>query len=250
MRFAAVLRHKSQKPDSLIRQVRLERRSKVKIENDDLQGWAVSYSDMLMVLMSFFVIFFSFEEKKREGLISKIALEMSAKAGQEVTSMGTGMGKSSVTEVGMPAKSLVTHEGAVTTIDDLAPKLVAIAPSVVSARTNDYLVVSLSDQVYANRQFEVKGPVKQELERVLEALDPYRDAVRITFIGHTDNVKIANRNAYLSNNQDLSSLRAARALTFASERGFDPRFLSSEAAGPHGRGSRSLSLKVEVRSAQ
>ena len=82
------------KAESYLRQVRIERRSKAQIASEDMQSWAVSYSDMLMVLMSFFVIFFSFEDKKRDDLVSQISLEMQAKSGggglQDVTGKAGG----------------------------------------------------------------------------------------------------------------------------------------------------------------
>ncbi|MEY4066263.1 MAG: OmpA family [Pseudomonadota bacterium] len=51
----------------------IERRKSAAFATDDSQTWAVSYADMLMVLMSFFVLFFSTDKKNGQNMLDKVA---------------------------------------------------------------------------------------------------------------------------------------------------------------------------------
>ena len=51
------------------------------IHVDEGHGWAVSYSDLLMVLMSFFIIFFSFNDKDKEKPPSDVLQEFAFSLG-------------------------------------------------------------------------------------------------------------------------------------------------------------------------
>ncbi len=220
-----------------LRHVRLERKAKTQISSDDGQGWAVSYSDMLMVLMSFFVIYFSFDDKQKESLVSKIAIEMRAKAGNSTKDLPSVAGSFSETEP-------QTAKHATPKISDIVEKLRAESISSEVSVDSDQLTIHLSDQVYASRQFAINKAIQMELGIILDTLSPFKEHVRITFIGHTDDSILQSQSKYLSNNLDLSSLRASRAISFAVGRGFDPRNLAIEAVASNVRNTRSLSIKV------
>ncbi|RYZ56260.1 MAG: hypothetical protein EOP07_12820, partial [Proteobacteria bacterium] len=67
-----------QRHDKPLRHVRIEHK-KAQLSAEDSASWAVSYSDMLMVLMSFFIIFFSYDESKRSTILSELSTEMNGK---------------------------------------------------------------------------------------------------------------------------------------------------------------------------
>ena len=81
--------------------------------SEESNGWAISYSDLLMVLMSFFIIFFSYQEEKPQDLLSDLAISFNGKQGfkQEKSQdsdkragagegAGTGMGAGAGTGAG------------------------------------------------------------------------------------------------------------------------------------------------------
>jgi flagellar motor protein MotB len=129
-------------------------------------------------------------------------------------------------------------------VAEIAEKLRSNSISSVLSPDADQLTIHLSDQVYASRQFAINNEIEVELGLLLDTLSPFKDRVRITFIGHSDNAPLQVQDRYLSSNLDLSSLRASRATSFAVGRGFDIRKLAIEAVGLDLRNSRTLSIKV------
>jgi flagellar motor protein MotB len=238
-----------------VRHVRLERRPKTQLSNDDSTAWAVSYSDMLMVLMSFFVLFFSFEESKRQSIVSQIAMDMHISTEKEVAkdAAAGGGGKGSYPGLGAgnslipPAPLGVVAKGGPFTITDLMTSFEQASYKVSSNDKKDVLVVNLSDEIFGSRQFDLTGPVKKELNKALELLTPYKDQIKIVFIGHSDSDALTKTNRFMTNNIELSSLRASRALEYAAELGFDPAFLTVEAAASTLRNTRSVSIRIQQR---
>ncbi len=226
-----------------LRQVRIESRKRAEISQDDGQNWAVSYSDMLMVLMSFFVIFFSTDEKGKENVLNKIAVEI-----QSTTKLNAKL-KSPIEERsklnGAEFKDRI-QESPSLIVNELAEMLARKSiQSTISSNLNS-IVIDLPNQLYESRQFAITESIRNQLDPLLEVIKIRAANISITFIGHTDSLQLSNPGKYLSSNTDLSSLRASRALEYAVAFGFDSRTLSSQGAQSNIRNTRSLSIKVEV----
>src|SRR5690606_32388287 len=152
------------------------RKQKSQIVNEDGNSWAVSYSDMLMVLMSFFVIFFSFEGEQREKIISRIAVDIN-----DQTNKGTGGsggsnsgGKAAVSqETGQVKVAKKAHSG----LAEIAEILRGTATVTVGPSDLNELTVQLGDQIYGKGEFNVSGKLRRDLDKVLSVLLPYRDFI-------------------------------------------------------------------------
>ncbi|MEI8027602.1 MAG: flagellar motor protein MotB [Pseudomonadota bacterium] len=245
-----------------VRHLRMERKPSTQLAADDGQNWAVSYADMLMVLMSFFVIFFSFEGKQKESLLSKLSIEMQAKSskaivnasqssentvGEKGGSNGVARQQAGISSMGEQTSQQSTQQQAEKTdeIMNLISTELEKRLFTVSKEANiEQLTVHLSDQIYGLRQFALNPKLEKELNEVLEIVRPHKDKVRIIFIGHSDSLPLSAPDSHLANNLDLSSLRASRAISYATSQGFDVRYLSIAAAAENMRNSRSLSLKI------
>ena len=220
-----------------LRHIRVEQRPKSQLSSEENQNWAVSYSDMLMVLMSFFIIFFSFnEEHPEKNIIRQISSQMHHQK----------------PETGSLEKSQPHKKTLPVTTENTSLQNISIAfkqNNIELSNGNDQssLTVHLKDQLYSKRQFVIEGQVKDELKKVLQILLPYKDKLQITLIGHSDQLALSNAGFYLASNLDLSSLRASRALSFAIEEGYDPSQLTIQAATDQSRNTRSLSIKVVSR---
>lgn len=214
-----------------VRHVRVESAAKPQILSEDAQSWAISYSDMLMVLMSFFIIFFSFDDKKPEEIVDKIALEIKGQLPVKE-------------EVAKPILKNEKLQGPAEDIKKIAELFTEKSFKILTSRNSRFLRLDLSDQLYSKRSFKISGKAKIELESVLKLLEPYKKSIKIVFIGHSDKSNVSKANQFLSNNLDLSALRAVRALEFASFQGFPMSQLATETEGPVKRDSRSLSLKI------
>jgi flagellar motor protein MotB len=238
-----------------IRHLRLERKASTQLTADDGQTWAVSYADMLMVLMSFFVIFFSFEGKQKESLLSKLSIEMQAKSdkvivnasqGAENTGANGGAGGKSggVSSMGGQTSQQATQQKTEQIMSSISTQLEKQLFTVSKEANTEQLTVNLSDQIYGLRQFALNPKLENELNQVFETIRPHKDKLRIIFIGHSDSLPLSAPDSHLANNLDLSSLRASRAISYATSQGFDARNLSIAAAAENLRNSRSLSLKI------
>lgn len=220
-----------QRHDKPLRHVRIEHK-KAQLSAEDSASWAVSYSDMLMVLMSFFIIFFSYDESKRSTILSELSTEMNGKVAKvSAKSPVPGMEEE---EVSIGREQLQSMNESMKD---------AAIHSDLSAQTEE-LTIHLSDGLYEPRTFDLNLKAKVELEKVLRVLKPYNQKVRIVFIGHADSSTFRRGNKYLGNNFDLSALRASRAMALGLEMGFDIAYLSIEAEGSNLRNSRTLSLKI------
>ena len=60
---------------------RVERARAIHLEDETSHLWAVSYADFLMVLLSFFIIFFSLDKKTKDSVIDEIMLYSSGQEG-------------------------------------------------------------------------------------------------------------------------------------------------------------------------
>ncbi len=216
---------------------RVVRTERSHVEEGDAHLWAVSYSDLLMVLMSFFVIYFSFDDASsaKTGILN-IAKSMkgdvvagSATDGGTMKNTGTGSGTGFVNG----------------TNDSFKKRLESLNVKVETP--GSALMLNLESDIFPLGQFELNGDTQARLKEVLDIVKPYKDEVEIVIIGHSDSARMGKKNTYLSNNFDLSSLRALKALQFLLEQGFPSDRISAQGAGENARNSRSLSLKIQLR---
>ena len=208
---------------------------------DESTSWAVSYSDMLMVLMSFFIIFFSYDESKRETGLSQISTDLSGRLAK------AGSPESLATEEADSESDDTGDEGSEGINPQLSSMDLALKQNAVTSKFaihNDALTIQLSDGLYEARAFDLNDKARTELKKILDVLKPYNKKLRIVFIGHADSATFTRGNKYLGNNFDLSALRASRAMALGVQLGFDISFMAIEAEGSNLRNSRTLSLKI------
>lgn len=244
----------------------LERAGNVALESgDDSHSWAVSYSDLLMVLMSFFVIFFSFSDSEKENALSEIAVSVQGAAPggvQAAPAVPSPIPAQAAQQQRNGAVSLHAKpndgagegtEGAESSHakDKIRARLetafAELGQTPTSEPLRNRLAIRFSPNLYRPRQFRVDGLLKIELDRVLAVLKPYIGKVELHFIGHSDSRAISDlKRDAITSNFALSSLRAASALEYALVRGFPSEHLFVEGAAENLGSSRTLSLRIEL----
>lgn len=203
--------------------------------HDDGHAWAVSYADFLMVLLSFFVIFFSIDSNEKETLIDSIA----AKSGFDKTA-GSG-GKES-------DRTLASFSALPAGVQEVGDALEGFFVEKVDGKQKLYIY--LDDDIYPPGKIDLPFQQIEKLKQILRTLEPFNGKINITFIGHTDNTVVArSKSTYVKDNFDLSSLRATRALQQAVKADFDPSHMYAQGVAEHTRGSRTLSLVITPREA-
>lgn len=198
-------------------------------EDDNGHLWAVSYADFLMVLLSFFILFYSIDNKSRDSLILKLSQEFSKDAPKGSQSAGRGPSATSFTKQ--------NHEDLFQSIQGL---------NLAVSKDHLSLVVDFPDDLFPTGRYKLTNKQTQTLTNLLEKLRPYDGKVNLYFEGHTDSAPlIVHRNELVTDNYMLSSLRAMIALNLAKTLNFDEKTLFMQANSSNIRNSRSLSIRIE-----
>ena len=214
------------RPERAPNQLRVEREEDFVFEAEE-GSWAISYSDLLMVLMSFFVLFYQATPGKTKSLLEQLAVTVG--------------GKPAVVAKPPSVKAPPAMP------ETLAAVLAAAHLPVDIETSRRSLVVHLPDNVYPPRGFRTTPEVERLLASLMDRLAPYAGQVDLYFVGHTDQQPLSHGNAYLSDNFDLSTLRATHALQFALAHGFPKDHLFAQGGAENLRDSRSLSIRIKPR---
>jgi flagellar motor protein MotB len=208
-------------PHKKIRHSRIEKSESHPIADESSHLWAVSYADLLMVLLSFFIIFFSVDQSKRKSLVQKIA---------------------SATEATNEVRTLASA-GSHLNIRTLMPK---IAEAKISVQQNgETLRIEFPNNVFKKGQSDLPEFEKKRLAQILKTLRPFQEQIELVFIGHSDPAPVKRaKSRNLRDNYDLSAIRASRALNLASTMGFDPKVMRTSGAAQYDRPSRTLTIEV------
>ncbi len=219
---------------------RIERRAdNAQVHDDSAHLWAVSYADFLMVLLCFFIIFFSVDENQKESVIKKIFLTQEGSSGGPGNGYGTGAGPV-VESRGVASK----ESGAVFSRQALEAALEDYSFSKFD--NSEGLLVHFKDDLYEKGSFEISLEHKAQFNVFLEKVRPYSDQVSMTFIGHADAdlVNPKTKKIY-KDNFDLSAIRATRALQYAVRFGFPEEQVSAKGNSKNSRVTRSLSVLIK-----
>lgn len=209
-------------------------------EDEGAHLWAVSYADLLMVLMSFFVIFFSThkegDSEKKNQIINIIGSALKNKVPTEMT------GHESVPVVSRKPNFVAS-------LADVSKALQRSRwkPEDPDAK-GERIKVNLPDNMYKPGEFVSNAQIKASLASIFKIIEPYKEKIEIVLVGHSDSVPLKySANPYLQDNYALSSLRASHALQYVVSLNYDPKQLYVRASSYNERQSRSLSLELKVR---
>lgn len=212
-----------------LNEIRVTRKTTMKVEGGDGHGWAVSYADLLMVLLSFFVIFFSLEEEDPSNSHNQLRVIAAAMKGKP---SGKHEFKSTKTDGLSDLTEALKVDGLKVTIKD------------------DVLLVDLENGVFLSGAWKADANLKKQVDMVLEQIAPFKDKLSITIIGHADTRPMKNRNEYLSDNFDLSSLRALNILKYVLTKGIPATQASARAASSNDRDARSVTFELRLKKAE
>lgn len=214
---------------------RAERHDGIVVAEDENQHlWAVSYSDFLMALLAFFILFFSMDDPPgRQKLIMQIAGEFKGDAsstGLKSPGFGAGNGYGDAQNKRMPSALMTSLKTMNVKVD----------------QEKESLVINLPDDFFMPGQYKVSSAHNPKIQAILDLLKPYGGKINIYFEGHADSSPLRlHKNDIIVDNFVLSSLRASTMLQLALGQGFPEKNLFIQAASSNIRNSRSLSIRVE-----
>ncbi len=198
------------------------------------QVWAVAYADLLMVLLSFFTLFYSASSAPKGRGLVELALSMKGQTG--ATGGSTASASGSVVGLKRTAADAMV---------DLSDRLKPF--SVESKWQGSSLALHFPDDAFATGSHQVGKELEQELIEVQTALGPHIDRLEFVVIGHADSKPLVPRNAYVRDNFDLSTQRALSAMRRLQSLGLPRERLMIQGAADNDRAQRSLTLMIRLR---
>lgn len=242
-------------PSDQARPFRVTRRASLAVEHKENLNWAVSYSDLLMVLMSFFILFFSMEDKSKTpkdgpSPLERIAMGMRGQTAPSPAAsasappparMGAGADGSAVSGPEAIARS---GNGFQERLDGWNAKLKSARLHTKISGEN--LIVDFPEAVYAPGRYDVPASVQDDLRTVAGLLAEDLERVQLVVIGHADPQPLRARREFLQDNFDLSTIRALRGLRFMASLGIPEARLFAQGASSNDRGQRSISIEIRA----
>lgn len=206
-------------------------------EDENAHLWAVSYSDFLMALLSFFIIFFSMDEKGQSQLFLQIEKQFS-----DVAHKKSGLNN---TKDGRQPDSQKTDDQAQEAVSSKTLQQTLKDLNVETHADLNRFVVDFPKDFFKNGDYKIIDDQKGLVSLVLNKLRPFEKDIKIYFEGHTDDRPSNKKVESLTvDNFLLSSLRASTALMIARDLGFQEKNMYIQAASSHKRNTRSLSMHV------
>lgn len=201
-------------------------------EDENQHLWAVSYSDFLMVLLSFFILFFSAEAPQKQQLIMELASHFTGQKEGPGSGSGNGTGIGPMGRQRMPSGIFESLRALNVTVD----------------KEKDSLIVNFPNDLYGPGKHRIEKDKAAMVENFLNVVKPYQSNVNLYFEGHADAAPLKiHKSDIIVDNFVLSSLRASTALGLARDMGFPEKYMFIQAASSNLRNSRSLSIRIEPR---
>ncbi|HAG91332.1 MAG TPA: hypothetical protein DCL41_05645 [Bdellovibrionales bacterium] len=178
----------------------LERRNHASPEGDHNSNWAISYGDMITLLLAFFVMFFSVDKSSEKAEIKLLAqlIQKEFKEQREPAAERTW---------GMPTEN---EAGNYVGMGEIIKEKLNVSTAVKGNR----LIIEFPDTSFFNTaDYKLTQSGVAALERFAKVFTKFSGQLRLVVRGYTDNrpVRAGARSAY-SDNLELSSLRAISAL--------------------------------------
>ena len=235
---------------------RVDREEDYHIEDETAHLWAVSYADFLMVLLSFFIIFFSVDEKKQENVINRIVADIGneseakgakgQKGGQGVGQAGKGPGQGKGT--GHPKTDSPRN------IDSIQKEVLRDVLKnfkLTVEKKEKAIHLKFPDNIYPAGQIHLNNQNRKLLSLVLKKLMPFSNEIDLIFVGHTDSLPMRkNASKVITDNFSLSVIRATRALQLAIRAGYPVDRLAAKGSADKRRSTRTLTLVVQARTSE
>lgn len=199
--------------------------------------WVVSYADLLMVLLCFFVLFFSQDKSSRDSLIHRILV-------RDLTAAPSSASATAAAVTQLPSTDLATTSA--------PPKLPAAliesfqGLSLTTLKEGESLVLFFPDDIYGKGKINLPPAQEAMLLDLFKRLKPFAQEIDLTFVGHTDTTPVRqSASRGIADNFDLSAARAKGALSLASRFGYPIERLRVQGDAAFKRSSRTLSITLQ-----
>lgn len=240
----------------------MRRSSKKRHIEEHEESWAVSYADLLMVLMSFFIVFFNIESGKGENenelvdIISKPfktgdaskakgrELSGNKKSGEiaALVNLKKDLRGLDINVLGIDSSGNTVRNKNDNGISSDFDKEVTTSVDKIRG-----LLVELPDDVFNIGSYRVNSEIESYIDSILDKISKYSEKITIVAIGHSDRIPMRSGKRVVDSNFVLSSLRASKAVEYIVSKGYDKNWVFGQAVSVENRATRSLTLKIYER---
>lgn len=222
-------------------------------EEEEGQVWAVSYADLLMVLLSFFIIFFSVKEQEgQDNKLSTIAIEIADQFGGQRGPGSVVQKGSEEAQAARESSELANlHPGMDADLMENIRSLSIVQSTDLKIKDleSSGIAIAFPTHIFFPGSFQLQGQGLDYLEKILKVLAKNKEDLSLTFVGHADPIPVKySRSLIIQDNFDLSALRATWSLKRAKNFGFSDDQLFVRAESSNTLGARTISILVQPRS--
>ena len=199
------------------------------VEGDDGRAWLMTFTDLMMLLLVFFILLYSMSSLKLERFREAMASIQSALGNKDVVYVV----KEVVREVQTPAPEITLEEAAgIRPRDDKALKEIEeiiqdqdIGQFVRVYKQGEKIIIQIRGSIlFQSSQARLTPTVEPVFAEVLKVFENYPE-YSINIKGHTDNRPMSS--SIYPSNWELSTARAASVLRWFVERGIDPHRMTA-----------------------
>lgn len=228
------------------------------------EGWSVSYSDLLMVLMSFFIVFFNINDSESvdQDNFNKVVLEIANisthKTLSRLPSSNSDDSNNPKNNIQIVKFSIDAQEN----VKDLKSRNLQLDEDLnllsgqntkaipkdskeIVSYSGTEVNIDLPANLFDLGSFELSNTAKLQLDKVLKIVQPYQSSLKIIFLGHTDDTQFgSSAKNIINNNLILSNIRAVKAVEYAVSKGIKDDVVFAQGLVSHERKTRSLSIRL------
>lgn len=187
-------------------------------DGDDEGTWAISYGDMITLLLSFFVIYFSFDfkEVKEEKLENEVFQSMNQLS--LIKAEDTSAYKSIAKDVAVNTDGIFSNSDYV--IEKVSP--------------GQFVVVFKNTSFFRSGSLRIKKEAREKLAEFAKVYLPYSGKYRVKVKAFTDRTPVIIRSKgklKFSDNLELSTLRSLNVMRYLSKKGVPLRRIEISGTG-------------------
>lgn len=213
-------------------------------EKENSERWLLTYSDLITLLMIFFVVMYAYSSissekynalsKSLNAVLGSGGENMIASGQSSIIDFGSSGGTSDSENNSSPAQTTINSDAGMSNVEDELNKYLA------DNGLGDYAAVYIDERgvgirfkdsvIFDSGKADVKNDLKGTIAKIGSILSKDDNYIRVE--GHTDNIPI--NNSQFNSNWQLSAVRAANvAQLLIEESGISPQKISAVGYGEY-----------------
>lgn len=196
---------------------------------DEKDSWLISYSDLITMLLCFFILFSSKEKNVIKTEFSSIVANLKQKIGVEKTGN---------------MEEFINRKFQDEDVYQTLKKLETTTEAKVLNYDGTLLLEFPHGDLFPSGSPNITLNSKQELDKIANELLKYRNKIQITIIAYTDSTPVkVKESRWWNSNEELSAYRALKVQKYFYEKGFVPGDIFTSGEGIKFTKSKALDLK-------